>query len=456
MKIFRPERYILIPIIILCVHVNGLYSADTTKLFNNNTKISKYNQDMAVAYYLEAEELLNEYKLPESEKLFRKALKSFLAEFRFKEAADCYSNLGIICEMNSTNQLSIDNYFLAIEFYKKADYKPGLADSYNNLGIVYCINQQYEDGLKYYLKSLEIEEELDNEAGISYSYGNIGLVYRKMDNIPKAIEYYNKSLSIKTRLNDKKGMAITYGNLGSIYVKMDSINKAMIYFENALNLNEQIGNKEGQAYALHNIGDALVLDGDYSKAVDYLNKALSIRTEIGDEKGQTSSLYSLAEAYFKMENSVEFLHFADECYNLAQKAEQKEISLKLLYLYYLFYQSEQNLEKALKYLEQYTELKLEIDEHIRAEQILEMQARFDTEKKELEIAEKDAKILNLEQQKQIQKLRIRNDRLIKIFLIVIVVFIVIITYVLFKRNKDKTKMNSILTEKNQELEEANA
>ena len=455
-KIFSLKKYISFLFIIICFNVNGLYSNDSIKLFGNNTKLSNYNQDMATAFYLEAEKLLNEYKLSESGILFRKALKSFLAEMKFKEAGDCYSNLGIICEMNSKNQEAIENYFLAIEFYEKAEFKPGLADSYNNLGIVYCINQQYEEGLKFYLKSLKIEEELGNEEGISYSYGNIGLVYRKMGNIPKAIEYYNKSLSIKTRLNDKKGMAITYGNLGSIYVKMDSISKAMILFENALNLHEQIGNKEGQGYALHNIGDALIIEGEYSRAVDYLNKSLSIRIEIGDEKGQTSSLYSLAEAYYKMRNRVEFLHKAQECYNHAQTADQKEILLKLIFLYYLFYQSEQNLEQALEFLEQYTELKSEIDEQIRAEQILEMQARFDTEKKELEIAEKDTRILYLEQEKQIQSLKIKNDRLLKIFLVVILLFICVITYILFKRNRFKTKMNVLLNSKNKELEEANS
>jgi signal transduction histidine kinase/Tfp pilus assembly protein PilF len=411
---------------------------------------------LATAIYLEAEKLLNEYKLSESEILFCKALKSFLAVMKFKEAGDCYSNLGIICEMNSKNPEAIENYFLAIESYEKADFKPGLADSYNNLGIVYCINQQYEEGLKYYLKSLKIEEELGNEEGISYSYGNIGLVYRKMGNIPKAIEYYNKSLSIKTRLNDKKGMAITYSNLGSIYVKLDSLSKAMILFENALNLHEQIGNKEGQGYALHNMGDALIIKEDYTKAIDYLNKSLNIRTEIGDEKGQTSSLYSLSEAYFKLNDSHKFLEYASKCQTHAQQTSQQDILLKLLYLYYLFYQSEQNIEKALESLEQYIELKSKIDEQIRTEQILEMQARFDTEKKELEIAKKDSKILNLEQEKQIQSLKIRNDRLFKIFLIVIIVFIFAITYILFKRNRFKSKMNKILTSKNRELEETNA
>lgn len=442
--------------ILFLVYASTTSCNDDVNLFSGKFSFYKTDTSDAINIYIQAEKLLNEYELDKAEKLFMQALKAFISEKRNKEAGNCYNNLGIIYEMNSNNKLAIENYFSAIKYYQKADYQPGLADSYNNLGIVFCINHQYDAGLKYYLKSLDIEEELGNEEGISYSYGNIGLVYRKMENIPKAIEYYNKSLFIKTKLNDKKGMAITYGNLGSIYVKIDSIKLALNFFNNALKLNEQIDNREGYGYALHNIGDALIIQGEYYKALDFLLRALNIRTEIGDEKGQISSLYSIAEAYFKLGNSEQFIDYAIKCYEKAQQSNQQEILLKLTYLYYEFYQSKNNNAKALEYLEKYVELKNDIEEQIRVEKILEMQAKFDTEEKELEIAEQDSRIIHLEQEKQIQSLKIRNDRLFKIFLIATIVFIIAITYILFKRNRFKTKMNDILSSKNRELEETNA
>jgi signal transduction histidine kinase len=436
--------------LLITANLNG----QSTLFFNNVSKNNNSSKNEST--YNKAISLLDEYKLDESEKLFNESLKIFQATNNLEYIGHCYHNLGIISEIRSEFNEAIEYYNKAINAYQIIDYKQGLANSYNNLGIIYCINEQYENGLEYYLKSLELEEQTNNLEGISYSYGNIGLVYRKIGNIEKAIEYYNKSLELKRKLNDKHGMAITYGNLGSLYTKIDSIKKALILFDLSYELNLETNNQEGQAYALHNIGDAYILNGNYNEAISYFQKSLQIRESLGDEKGMTSSLYSLAEANYYLKRYNLFHYAIDSSYSLAKKLNQNDFILKTLFLYYEYNLAINNNVEALRYLQEYTEKKLKIDEDARTEQILEMQARFDTEKKELEIKEKDSRISRLEKEKEIQKLKIKNDRLLKLFLVSILILIITIAFIVYKRYKLKTKINLILKEKNIELEEANA
>jgi signal transduction histidine kinase len=422
----------------------------------NLLSLKQYNLDLANSYYEEGIDLLDDYELDGSRENLKKALEIFLSEKKFKSIGNCYQNLGIIAEIESEFDLAIENYNLAIDNYIKIDFKSGLADAYNNLGIVYCINAQYEKGLDYYFRSLSIEEELDNEEGIAYSYGNIGLVYRKMNNNDKAIEYYNKSLEIKKRIQDKHGMAITYNNLGSLYVRVDSVDRAIELFNFAYQLNLDTENTEGQAYSLHNIGDALNAKSDYVKAIPYLEKSLEIRSKLNDEKGMTSSLYSLAEAYLNTNNYDKFSSHIKRSYDLSYKLNLSEFILKSNWIYYEYYSILGNDNLALLYLEEFVRIKKEVDEQERSNQILEMQARFDVDKKERELFEKDNQILVLEKEKKISDLQMAQDRLLKVFLLITVVLVLIIVFILYKRYRNRTRVNQILEEKNTQLEEANA
>lgn len=452
------KLFILLFILSASLNANILIDTDSTYKFPQTLNNSKntLNGSTIESIYNKAIILLDEYKLDESEKLFNESLKLFKTTNNFEYIGNCYHHLGIISEIRSDFNEAIEYYNKAIDTYKVIDFKQGLANSYNNIGIIYCINEQYEKGLEYYFKSLEIEEQTNNLEGISYSYGNIGLVYRKIGNIKKAIEYYNKSLELKITLNDKHGMSITYGNLGSLYTKLDSIEKALTLFDLSYELNLQTNNQEGQAYALHNIGDAHVLNENYTEAIEYFQKSLQIRESLGDEKGITSSLYSLAEANYYLKRHKQFRYAIDSSYLLAQKLDNNDFILKILFLYYEYYLSINNNVEALRYLQEYTENKIKIDEKARIEQILEMQARFDTEKKELEIKEKDSRISRLEREKEIQELKIANDRLLKAFLISILSLILIIAFIVYKRYKLKARLNLILSDKNIQLEEANA
>ncbi|MBN2776754.1 MAG: tetratricopeptide repeat-containing sensor histidine kinase [Bacteroidales bacterium] len=427
------------------------------KIDNKNIfSLKQYNLAKANSYYEDGIALLDEYELDDSRENLNKALEIFLSEKKFESIGNCYQNLGIIAEIESDFDLAIESYNLAIDNYLKIDFKSGLADAYNNLGIVYCINSQYEKGLDYYFKSLSIEEELGNEEGIAYSYGNIGLVYRKMNNNEKAIEYYNKSLEIKKRIQDKHGMAITYNNLGSLYVRVDSVDRAIELFNFAYQLNLDTENTEGQAYSLHNIGDALNAKSDYVKAIPYLEKSLEIRSKLNDEKGMTSSLFSLAEAYLNTKNYNKFISHIKSSYDLSYKMNLSEFMLKTNWIYYEYYSNISNPNLALSHLEEFVRIKKQVDEQERSDQILEMQARFDTDKKERELLEKDNQILVLEKEKKISDLQIAQDRMLKAFLLITVVLILVIVFILYKRYRNRTLVNQILEDKNNQLEEANA
>lgn len=420
-----------------------------TGVFSNN--LSNSNPDKL---YNDGVDLLDLYELKESEVLMQEALEIFQSEKAFKKSGDCLINLGIIAEIEGDFGLALDYYTEALEYYEKVAYQPGIADSYNNIGIVYCINSQYDKGLEYYLKSLEIEEEAGNQAGISYSLGNIGLVYRKLGNNEKAIEYYLKSVEIKEKLKDNVGIAITYNNLGSVYQEIDSLVVALQYFTDALDLNVKLDNYEGQAYSNHNIGRLYLERSKYTLAIEYLEQALELRVRLEDKNGQASTLYAIAECNKHMLDYTNFLINLEKSKVIAEELKYHDVLLEVYHLYYSYFSDQNSSIIALEYLEKYLDVKEILDEEKHAEIVMEMQAKFDTEKKELEIKEKDSEIIGLEKDQEISELQIQRNILLQIFLVVLLVLVAIAAYAIYRRYQLRNQLNKILEDKNLELEEA--
>jgi signal transduction histidine kinase/DNA-binding response OmpR family regulator len=234
----------------------------------------------------------------------------------------------------------------------------GLSQAYNLLGLIHERSQDFEKAKYYYTKALEIRQKAGLKRDVAYSFNSLGSLYYNLAKYDEAGEYFQKSLKIRKELKDEDGLSQTYGNLAVIFMKKKEYTAAVEYFQTALAILDKLGNKYRTMVNYTNLGEVYIYLKKYDEAGRYLQAALAMATTLHHKE-------VLAEVY-------------DKLTLLESATGQHEQALAYLELKHLYLDSI------------YTEKK--------AKQIAEVEARYQTEKK-------DQTILALQQQKEIQNLK---------------------------------------------------
>lgn len=334
----------------------------------------------------------------------------------------------------------------ALELSLKNNYKRGVANAYTSMGIFYYTKGDYDSTLFFYLKALTLYEQLNNNEGIARIYNNIGGVCYSQHNYSKALEYHQKSLAVKEKAGDKKGIAASLNNIGNVYYSLKKSKQALLYRLRALKYYEEIDFKPGLSATLNNIGLQYEDEKDYINAIVYYEKALKIKEAISEINGMAMIQISLGSVYsnlgdYKKANEYLFKGLKTAT-SIDARPEIKDAYLELA----KNYKKMREDALAYDYLFRYSSLKDSLLNEDISTELVEMQTRYESEKKEKEIA-----LLNTQQAQKNAELS--NQMFIRNTLISVVVFILAITFILLRAYRGKKEANSKLISKNAVIEE---
>lgn len=307
-------------------------------------------------------------------------------------------------------------------------------------GQEYYNNANYTKALESFLLALKISEETNDQEKTAICLKNIGNVYLQLRQHQQAISYYKRSADIcKKTGNTCEGDALF--NIGLTLIDMDHFNKALSFLNEAKSAYKTASNKQGESLVLSYLGYIETELTNHAKALNYYLEALAIQQEFNDKERLSETLRFIAEAYTSLGNYEKALSYQSKALELSQKINSKAIIRDNYWGLYNIYKQSGNSLKSLEYLEKYSELKDSIFSQESTAQIAEMQTKYDTEKKEQQIA-----LLNKEQQK---------DRVIRYALITGGAMIFLMAFLIFNRYRLKNKANKLLTAQKAIIEEKN-
>jgi diguanylate cyclase (GGDEF)-like protein len=285
----------------------------------------------------------------------------------------------------------------------------------------------YDKALGFVIKSLKIYEKINDRTGIAESSNSIGLIYWRLANHDKAIEYFARSIEITRESGDKKVLAHSLGNIGIIYMELEKYDKALGYYTESLTIREEIGHKKGIADSLTNIGIVNSFLGNPAIALDYLLKALKIDEEIGKKLDISASITNIGSIYRELKMYDKAILYLEKGLKLAEEIKAKHV-IQEIYLNFSVINSELGYnKKALAYHKLYSELRDSIFTERSSKKMAEMQAKYESDKKEKEI----------ELLKKDQIIEQARKRTLLIFLFVTLS----IVFFLFYLYRVKTRMN---------------
>jgi len=372
----------------------------------------------------------------------------FYEDCDFEKAMEYYSKMGNLCEELDWNQ----GRFLFTLGYTLVLSRQGLPDSAITLnlqmlelarkekneqwigrlafstGNSYLIKQWYETALVYYMEALSIFEKTNNIERLGTVYFQISLLYSDISDIDKAIEYSKKAMEFSP--NDPYFLA----GLGKAYMYAYQHEKADEYLINALNICEQDNNLYMIGWLSYQICENALMNLDLKKAEIYAQQAMKINTEIGNMAvyaGALSVLSKIEELkgnFSRAETLVlQALAIADELNNLEGKSICYRILSEVSIAQYKY-------QEHIQYLKKLDLIEKEIAKEKCLQAAFEIEAKYETEKKELEII--------------LQRNIIKRQNIQRNLFAGGVIFCAIIFVLLWHMIRMRTRQNLILTEMN--------
>ena len=378
--------------------------------------MSKY--DSAHFYYEASEKIFQNFKHPELEKTlyinkgilyfyqrkynkasdeFKKALKVALAENHFEDIGRCYNNIALCKAYAGEYEEALKMHIESAKLAEQLGKKLSLAQSYNNIGLVYSDLENHEKAEEYLLKSLKIKKEEGSTIDIIGGYINLGNTSRKIGiktkdtaTLIRARDYYYKAIELSKEANYVRGRNNAYVSLALIETTLNNYTKGIQLGKEAISYSKSNKDTSNEMVARINLGDAYRLNKQYTKAEVQLLKALEMTKESNNKFYQKETLLIISKLYG--DNG--------------------------------------NFKKAYSYHKNYYQLSDSIASIDVKNSVNELEAKYETEKKEKEIALQKQDLLD-------QELQIKNRDFYIILVSSILLILLIISVGLYKRHKFK-------------------
>jgi tetratricopeptide (TPR) repeat protein len=339
----------------------------------------------------------------------------------------------------------------ALRLAEKLKYKRGIAGSLANVGNAYYEKADYDSALFYHLKSLRVKEELGDSAGVALCYNNIGNTYKRLGDTDLALDYFSKAKVILETHGNKRDLALTLTNIGTICRRKKEFAKALSNYETALKIMEQLGDKAGQSPILNNIGGVYIDKQDPVNALAFQNRSLRIKQELNDQRGIAVAYTNISATYFLMKKNALSAEAAEKALSFARTLGFKDLIREIYGGMSERAAKLGDFENAYKAHLKYTEIKDSLISEAGKKQVTEMQEKYQSEKKDLELAKKSAFIKSQElesRQKSVQ----RNFFILGFTLMCGLVFFVFRSYrIKNKANIRILRQKEIIEEKQKEI-----
>jgi class 3 adenylate cyclase len=323
-----------------------------------------------------------------------------------------------------------------------------LNSAYNNLSIVYSYMGLYELSLEYLIKSLKIAEEINDSSRMAVALNNIGLRYYELSNIGEALVYFQNALKINENMRRFDRIAINYNNLGNAYYQKQQYDTAITFYQKAIILNTQLKSSYNLLINYQAMVYPLVKLRNMKHAREYSAKSMALADELNDMYGKANGHLLEALIYNAEGDPGRAILSAGKAYDLAATIGARMLILDVYESLAESYKSKKDYQKALEFTGKYNSLRDSVQNQEK-DNALSKVTTYEREKQEQEIK-------LLEKESEIQKLKIKRQKILRNSLILAGVLLMAIAallwnrYTYVRRTKDQLAGKNKIIEKEKE------
>ncbi|HBL80573.1 MAG TPA: histidine kinase, partial [Aequorivita sp.] len=344
------------------------------------------------------EDTLQQYKN------FKKTIQLSQKNKDFQALGEAYIGLAKWHEDHTVLDSSIVYLKKAISVYEKQKMTKKLADTYLLLVMNYSGTAEYDKGSEVVYKALALYEKTGDQRGIGQCYTKICDLLYYSDSYAEGAEYCKKAIAIQQKNGYEEDLALSYRRLAENQLFLGNLDESLASMNTAINTYKKIGETGPPLLACYNgRGNIYKYMERYEEAIADYNRCYEGAKAIGLERYMMPPTANIGHVYILQGKYAEALP-----YNLRAIEIMKRIgNTKNLWENYMhvsnIYSELGDYKNALEYHELYEQGHTEYLNTIIARKDSELQVKYETAQKDMEIMDKEAKIA---QQRKTQTLYI--------------------------------------------------
>ncbi|MFN6378126.1 MAG: SpoIIE family protein phosphatase [Flavobacteriales bacterium] len=334
----------------------------------------------------------------------------------------------------NTPDTSLHYTLRALERASKVKDSVMMAKSENYLGIIHYSQGHLLTALEHYQTSQHIYKSIGDKSGVGKASNNIAIVYTNLGEHDKAIKIYEETFQTNLELNLIDEAASNIFNIAAACINLGQYDKARSKLKQLEEFNKLSPTSIDPCFLM---SDIYIQENKLDSALMSLTKAYDLSIEQGDEFFLASVILSRAEVYIKLKDYEKANATLDEAEMIIEKNSFNDMMLQLLDIKARLAASLGQYQLAYDLNREYQSLKDSLDKMNNFNRISELNAKYESEKREAEIA-KQAQVID------------QKNSLFKISAVVAVALLSLLGVIAFNLNRKK-KMNKLLKEQNNEI-----
>jgi Signal transduction histidine kinase len=271
----------------------------------------------------------------------------------------------------------------ALKLASDSNDKKRLTNALFGLATLFMDERKYESSINSYIKSLQIADEIDYQDLNSSIFLNLGIIHHLMKNEERSIYYYNKAKYIAEIENNSYIKMNVYQAIGNYYNSTNEFEKALSYTQQAY-LSAPVSDKRSQALLLCSIALLNEKFKEYDKGLENAYEALKIAQEFNLSPQIIASYNVLSNIYREKQMFNESKEMALKGWEL--DSTNLHESVNLAFNIAIANINLGNKTETVDFFWKYDSLKNQLTEKESYEALIEMEIKYETDKKEMLIA----------------------------------------------------------------------
>ncbi|TMI63478.1 MAG: tetratricopeptide repeat protein [Bacteroidetes bacterium] len=297
----------------------------------------------------------------------------------------------------------------------------------HNYGVIYHKKQEYDSATRLYLEAARIFSSSGQEEFAFFPYNNLSTMYSYLQNNVKSLEYAKATYASALKLNEGNKIVSAVNSVMSAHLQLENYDSVLLPLKKNLSATAELNN-----YFQHGITNNLLAryysygKQKHDTAVLYSRNALKDMQAVNNEYEGTNMLHNLGYFYQQAGNLDSAMKYFDKAIEKAKALGLDQVVQYSLENMVELEEKRGNMKKAYQILKELVVLKDSLQQKINREQVNELEARYQSEKKDSQI--------------KLQQASIQRKNIYNYILIGSAVIILIISLLSFRNYKQKQKL----------------
>lgn len=338
-----------------------------------------------------------EYRFSDKDKALRYGEEGLQLARELRDTAAIASALNSISE----TYLNFGEYELAekitreeLPYARAITQTKNLLGALTRLGTIHYRRGQLDSALVYQLEVLREADKIQKPDIIGVANLNVGLTYMDLKRYDEALQYFQTSLQAFETLKFAAGIGACYVNIAETLRCQKKYREGLEAALKGEAVLLQSGNRLHLGYMYGILSDLYESLGNRAKWLEYAQKALDLARENQDELSIAQSQGKLGRAFLQSGDLARAKQCIDASLQAAEKMQHKSTILSNYAALRDWHLLQRDFDAARLYDEKFTSGLDSVFNANLAEKVADSQTRYETEKKEAEIARQRLALLD--------------------------------------------------------------